>query len=291
MARRPRLDVPGTCHHVMARGNDGQRIFRDAADRRSLLETIAAVKGRFPFRLYAYYLMSNHIHLLMEVGAAPLSYTMQRVLTSYVHAFNVRHKRIGHLFQGRFKSVACSRDSRLLELLRYIHLNPVRAGMVQDPADWPWSGHREYLGEDPRGLIDWGLPLGIFAPETAAAQECYRRFVLEGLAQVAAPKEPTPPPAPPPDNRLLRRAAFRQTPLLSLAERYCRDKRVGVAALRGPSRRRAVSAARRAFISHALGYGCRPSDIARFLNRSHTAILKAERMPLDGSFAASAAGP
>ena len=128
----------------MARGNDGRKVFLKDSDYQAFLEGLALARKRYPFYLYAYVLMSNHFHLLLEVQQASTARVLQSLLTGYARRFNQTYRRHGHLFQGRYKAIVCDRDSYLLELVRYIHLNPVRAKMVQRPGDWPWSGHGEY---------------------------------------------------------------------------------------------------------------------------------------------------
>lgn len=140
MPRHPRIHASGLLYHLMARGNNGQPTFLDQTDYDGFLTALQTTRGRYPFRLYAYVLMPNHVHLLVEVGATPTGKLMQALFTAYVRAFNRRHRRRGHLFQGRYKAIVCDRDSYLLELVRYIHLNPVRAGLVQRPGEWPGVG-------------------------------------------------------------------------------------------------------------------------------------------------------
>jgi putative transposase len=160
----------------MAPGNNGQQIFPRNSDFAAFLDALTQVWQRYPFYLYAYALMSNHFHLLLEVIDFSTSRIMQSLLTGYVRRFNATHKHRGHLFQGRHKGIVCDRESYLLELVRYIHLNPVRAGLVKQPSEWSWSGHPEYLGRDKRGLIDPG-------PVMAELQtpSRYEVFVRQGI--------------------------------------------------------------------------------------------------------------
>jgi REP element-mobilizing transposase RayT len=160
----------------MARGNDGRKVFLEDSDYQAFLEGLALARKRYPFYLYAYVLMSNHFHLLLEVQQFSTARVLQSLLTGYVRRFNQTHRHHGHLFQGRYKAIVCDQDSYLLELVRYIHLNPVRAKMVKRPGDWPWSGHREYLGREKRGLIDAGPVMGELG--TVAR---YEAFVREGV--------------------------------------------------------------------------------------------------------------
>ncbi len=181
MARRPRVHFAGALYHVISRGNRRQGIFRDEKDLKRFLVQLSDCKTRYAFHLYAYALMKNHIHLLLEVEGIPLSRIMQALLFRYTQYFNRRYGEVGHLFQGRYKGILCDKDAYLLELVRYIHLNPVRAGVVQDPEDYVWTGHHSYLGEKGEDLIDEGLVLDLFDQDRSSARQRYRRFVREGI--------------------------------------------------------------------------------------------------------------
>ena len=127
MARKPRIEFPGAFYHIIVRGNNRQKIFADDEDYKYFLGRLNHYKERFKFVLFAYVLMPNHIHLLLETGEVPLSRIMQSLQFTYTQKFNRRHKKVGHLFQGRYKAILCQKESYLLELIRYIVLNPVRA--------------------------------------------------------------------------------------------------------------------------------------------------------------------
>lgn len=187
MARKPRIDAQGCVHHVMARGNGGQRIFVDDADRIAFLDLIRDGVERFGHSLYAFCLMDNHIHLALRTGEAHLSRIMQNLMFRYTRHSNRRLRRVGHLFQGRFRSVVVEDGRYLMELVRYIHLNPVRAHLVEDPADWAWSGHRAYLGKEQLPFLDAGWVLRQFAPEPSPARRAYERFVLQGMGEGHGP--------------------------------------------------------------------------------------------------------
>ena len=149
MPRQPRLDTPGLLQHIMARGIERRRIFKDDKDRNSFLKRFAIILEETQTQCYAWSLIPNHFHLLMKTGATPLSKVMRRLMTGYAVTFNKRHKRSGHLFQNRYKSIICEEDPYLLELIRYIHLNPLRAKLVQDLKEldkYPWTGHSAILG-------------------------------------------------------------------------------------------------------------------------------------------------
>lgn len=154
MARGPRIHFAGAVYHVMARGVDGREVFTDDLDRRAFLEAARLVKNESSCSILAYCLMGNHFHFAIRVGSTPLSRIMQRLLTAYVMAFNSRHERQGHLFQARYKAVLCLDDAYLIALIRYIHMNPVRAGLVSCPESWPWSSHHDYKDGGRSGLSD-----------------------------------------------------------------------------------------------------------------------------------------
>lgn len=156
MPRQARLDVPGLLQHVMARAIERRAIFKDDKDRKALLEPLANILEEPQTQCYAWALIPNHFHLLLRTGPTPLCNVMRRLMTGYAVTFNKRHKRSGHLFQNRYKSVVCEEDPYLLELIRYIHLNPLRSGLVRDLKEldkYPWCGHSAILGRRKNPLI------------------------------------------------------------------------------------------------------------------------------------------
>ena len=149
MPRQPRLDAPGLLQHVMARGIERREIFKDDKDRKSFLERFAIILEETQTQCYAWALIPNHFHLLLRTGPILLSKVMRRLMTGHAVTFNKRHKRSGHLFQNRYKSVICEEDPYLLELIRYIHLNSLRAGLfivLRELDKYPWAGHSAILG-------------------------------------------------------------------------------------------------------------------------------------------------
>lgn len=183
MARKPRIHFPGGVYHVMLRGNGGQRIFFTDADYVYLYRLLGEGVGRYGYRIHGFCCMSNHIHLALQVGEIPLSRGMQNLAFRYTRWINGRQKKIGHLFQGRYKAILVDRDAYLVELVRYIHLNPVRAGLVKDPAAYRWSSHRAYLEREAHSwmTVDWVL--GQFGRRVGEARRGYLRFVQEGLGE------------------------------------------------------------------------------------------------------------
>ncbi len=185
MARKPRIEFPGAFYHVISRGNQKQDIFLDKQDYKVFLKRICEYKEEYQFTLYAYVLMKNHFHLLVQAGEAGLSKIMQGLLLSYTQYFNLKYKKVGHLFQGRYKAILCNKDEYLLELIRYIHLNPVRAGYVDSPADYALSSHgcfvKDGAGDAPAGMVDVGEALSYFSRDRAVAGQKYRQFVNNGI--------------------------------------------------------------------------------------------------------------
>ena len=181
MARKLRVEVEGGLYHVITRGNDRQDIFHSADDYLKFLTLLIKQKARSPFYLYAYCLMTNHVHLLLERQEETVGGIMQRVLTGYSQYYNRRYKRIGHVFQGRHKSILCHSDQYLAELVRYIHLNPVRAHMVDDAKEYPYSSHRAYLGLEQDELVDVDPVLRLFGPTKKVAREYFAAYVAAGV--------------------------------------------------------------------------------------------------------------
>lgn len=186
MPRLPRLHVPGAFHHVTLRGNHRQDIFFSPADRGRLNDIVAEVLERCGARLHAYCLMTNHVHFLMQVGDIPLGRLMLRIASRYARAVQRRFQTTGHLFERRYHTVLVDADEYLLELLRYIHLNPVRAGMVAHPTDHPWSSHPVYLGIRTEAWVTTDFALRMFHPERDLAIDSYRRFIDREIGQLSA---------------------------------------------------------------------------------------------------------
>src|SRR6185369_1640463 len=183
MPRKPRIEVGGGLYHVITRGNNRRKIFRSHDDYLRFTSILEHQKAKLAFYLYAYCLMPNHVHLLIEMQDGPVSRIMQRVLTSYSQYHNRKYKKIGHVFQGRYKSILCQTDRYLGELVRYIHLNPVRARMVKRPEHYEYSGHRAYLGFDKTALVDAEPVLRHFAASRKRAVEAYIQFVEANLGE------------------------------------------------------------------------------------------------------------
>ena len=183
MARKPRIHYPGALYHVILRGNAGDPVFFDEADRYRFYLLLQEGTERFGFRVHAFCCMTTHIHLALQVGEIPLSRIMQNLSLRYTAWINRRRRRTGHVFQGRYKALLVDSDSYLLELVRYIHLNPVRAGVVRFAEDYPWSGQRAYLGLEVLPWLSSDWTLSRFFPDLTKARRGYAEFVNEGRAE------------------------------------------------------------------------------------------------------------
>jgi putative transposase len=181
MARKPRVEFAGALYHVIARGNQRRDIFADDEDRRGYLQRLEHYRVRYQFTVYAYMLMSNHVHLLLETGSVPLSKIMQGIQFSFTQRYNRRHGTTGHVFQSRYKAILCDRDAYLLELVRYIHLNPARMKRPLSPWNYRWSSHRAYAGVFSPVKVDTATVLSQFTSSHAVAYRAYLKFMHDGL--------------------------------------------------------------------------------------------------------------
>ena len=186
MPRQPRIDIPGALHHIICRGIQDCDIFCDDRDRDDFVRRLVEITTFTSTRCFAWALIPNHFHLLLETGRIPISSLMQKLLTGYATTFNLRHKRHGHLFQNRYKSILCQEETYLLELVRYIHLNPVRAGIVAGLdalGEYRYCGHRCILGRSP-DLESWmatSRVLERFGNAIAESRKVYETFVGDGV--------------------------------------------------------------------------------------------------------------
>ncbi len=191
MPRQARLDAPGTLHHVMMRGIDRADIFLDDKDREHFLSRVAEIVAATETRILAWALMDNHVHMLLFSGSSGLPRFMRRLLTGYAVWFNRRHQRSGHLFQNRYKSIVCEEDGYLLELVRYIHLNPLRSHVLRSLEEldtYPWSGHSAIVGKVQRDWQEREYVLNQFGRREKRSIEVYRRFMQEGKGLGSRPE-------------------------------------------------------------------------------------------------------
>lgn len=186
MPRQARLDAPGTLHHVIIRGIEKRSIFEDDKDRENFISRMGVVAKETDTAIYAWSLLTNHVHILLRSSRFGLSKYMRRLLTGYAINFNLRHNRHGHLFQNRYKSIVCEEEPYLLELVRYIHLNPLRANLVENMEAlerYPWTGHATMMGHNSNDWQATDYILALFDKRKKKAQKNYKVFVSDGVKQ------------------------------------------------------------------------------------------------------------
>jgi REP element-mobilizing transposase RayT len=185
MPRKARIDAPGALHHIIVRGIERRKIFFDDFDRDNFTERLGQILSETGTPCFAWVLIPNHVHLLLKSGATPIATVMRRLLTGYAVSFNHRHRRHGQLFQNRYKSILCQEDLYLLELVRYIHLNPLRAGIVNDLEDlekYPYCGHGVLMRIGKHDWQDVDYILNYFGGKNQDAQMRYREFIEKGIS-------------------------------------------------------------------------------------------------------------
>jgi len=283
------LHVPGGVYHVILRGNHRQAIFTEPSDRQMLDALVAETLERFDARAHAYCWMTNHMHLALQVADAPLGPIVRRIAGVYARRIQQRLPTTGHLFERRYRSVLVDADTHLLRLVRYIHLNPLRAGLVADPVDYPWSGHRAYLGLTSIPWLTTDFTLRLLGTNRSSARRAYARLISAGgdpddSAQFSRGM--------PGDTRVLGDDGFlarvtatrKRVPLTrpsrptleQLIDAAAKEAGCTVEALASASKTRAVADARCRVTERALAAGVASiSEIARRLNRSHSSLIEA----------------
>lgn len=309
MPRQPRLDIPGLLHHVMARGIEGREIFSLNKERDEFLERLAEMAGeKGGPTVYAWTLMSNHFHLLIRPEEMHLSTLMQRLMTAHALHFNKRHKRTGHLFQNRYKSIVVEEDAYFLELVRYIHLNPIRAGIVSGLSaldKYRYTGHSVIMGKRDYPVQDVGGVLSWFSDKRQTALGKYREFVHAGIEQgeredlrggglirsaggVVALLSRGHEAHESADERILGSGEFvdyvlkakNAEPVMPrvdvILEEVCASSGIPAQRILGQSRARNVCKARVEFFRRAQNEaGATVTDLGRMTGRSHVAVLRA----------------
>jgi len=190
MPRKSRIDAPGALHHIIARGIEQKEIFKDDPDRNNFLDRLGVILTETKTICYAWALIPNHFHLLLRTGSAPIATVMRRLLTGYAISHNRRHRRYGHLFQNRYKSILCQEDLYLMELVRYIHLNPLRADLVSDLNQlgrYSYSGHGVLMGKIENDWQDIESVLKMFDKKAGSARRKYNAFVKKGIVKGKRP--------------------------------------------------------------------------------------------------------
>ena len=191
MPRKARIDAPGALHHIIVRGIAKRKIFEDDKDRNQFIKRLDDILTETETPIYAWALIPNHVHLLLKTGLTPIATIMRRLLTGYAVYFNRRHRRYGHLFQNRYKSILCQEEPYFRELVRYIHLNPLRARLVKDTKlleKYPYSGHSTIVGKVKRDWQQVGYVLGFFGKRKSDARKAYQHFVKQGDKQGRRPE-------------------------------------------------------------------------------------------------------
>lgn len=287
MARKPRIEFEGAFYHVITRGNQRQRIFKDRKDFLKYLEVLSHYKLRYKFILYCYALMKTHVHLLLETRETPLSKIFQGVNQSYTMYFNKRYKTVGHLFQGRYKAILCDRDEYLLSLVKYIHLNPVRAGITKSAEEYEWSSHIRYAKKiDKNELTDVDTVLQMFSEKKHLARKYYRSFIGDGVGVRKEDVYSTI------DQRILGREEFvdkvREQYDGTITKEKIRkaynfsqigravEKRYGISVnqMRVRDKSRPSSLAKKVFSITADGYGYKGKEIAGYLDKDPSVITR-----------------
>jgi putative transposase len=256
------------------RGNQRQKTFTAESDYQAYIERLARYRKKYDYVLHAYCLMPNHVHLLVESSEQPLAKFMQGLQQSYSQYFNLKHRKTGHVFEGRYKAIICQKDEYLLELIRYIHLNPVRAGMVRSPERYRYSGHHAYLQGKATETIDPATVLSMLG-----GKQAYRRFVRDGLSEghkeeYYAVEDQRFLGAEGFGERLLRKEPglsgkkLTRRPIETVARELAKLLKIEVRSLRSPDRGWAISKVRTItayVLVRRLGY--RLSDVATYLGR------------------------
>jgi len=184
MARKPRIHYPGALYHVMVRGNNGEMILREGTEKNKYLDILAKYKEKLYFKLFAFCIMDNHAHLLIQVDNVPLSQIMQRVQQVYTQWYNSKHGRTGHVFQQRYKALLCDKDNYLFQLLHYIHNNPVKANLDKG-IEYQWSSHLYYLGKGNSQLVDTEEILGLISPNRKEAIKQYIELMIHEQGEIS----------------------------------------------------------------------------------------------------------
>lgn len=191
MPRKARIDAPGALHHIIIRGIEKRKIFEDNKDQNQFIKRLGDILAEAETPIYAWALLPNHVHLLLKTGLTPIATIMRRLLTGYAVYFNLRHRRHGHLFQNRYKSILCQEEPYFLELVRYIHLNPLRAKLVEDIRaldKYPYCGHSAVVEKVKRDWQHVDYVLGFFGKRKSDARKAYRQFVKKGVLRGRRPE-------------------------------------------------------------------------------------------------------
>jgi putative transposase len=281
MPRIPRLHIDGAFYHVILRGNHRRDLFFKPSDRQRFSDLVAEIMERFQMRVHAYCWMTNHIHMAVQVSTVPLGKAMMRLARRYAWETQRRLPSSGHFFERRYRALLVDADSYLLELIRYIHLNPVRAHLVEDPADYPWSGHGAFLGRVALPWLTTDFALSLFSSELNRARDAYRYFVMAGIGIAADDHWMTGHPEDPRilgDDSFLAGIAAKSRPrcrisLEDLVERVCLAHGTTSTELIAAGRVRRFARLRALVLHHALQLHIASlSDLSRHFHRSTSTL-------------------
>ena len=287
MARRPRIEFEGAFYHVITRGNQRQRVFKTEKDYAKYLEILADYKDRYEYFLYAYVLMNNHVHLLMETQVAPLSKILQGINQRYTLYFNRKYRTVGHLFQGRYKAILCDKDEYLLSIIKYIHLNPVRAEVAKSPEEYRWSSHHIYTGNaDEKGIVDTEEVLRIFSENIIRARSQYKDYMGEDsvvrkehiygtidqrvlgderFAERVMKRSKV---------KLTQRRRLKEYSLAEIAEGVEKAYRINIKEMREKGKAEGVSLGRKLFSMVAFEYGYKGREIAEYIQKDPAIVTR-----------------
>lgn len=278
MSRRRRLHVPEGYYHVTLRGNHRQSIFRDAADRSVLDAIVRGASERAGARVVAYCWMTNHIHMVVKVNEQPLGRLMQPIGSGYARYLQRQVGTTGHLFERRYHSVLVTGEHQLLQLVRYVHFNPVRAGLVAEPGAYPWSSHNHYLGARVAPWVHPQLVLGALDSDPGEARKAFARFCGEALRDpglMSEARHALTGKRAAPESSIVRSAQPAWT-LDKIVTDVCRRSGVPEQALTAPGKGHLLSELRGEIAARAVAAGCASlTDVARRLNRDLSSIARA----------------
>jgi REP element-mobilizing transposase RayT len=285
MPRKPRIEFEGAFYHVITRGNQRQKIFKEPADYNKFLQFLLIYRNRYHYHLNAFVLMSNHVHLLIETGETPLSKILQGINQSYTLYFNRKYKTVGHLFQGRYKAILCDRESYLLGLLKYIHENPLRARIAETLDVYPWSSHHAYTGKNnPLALVSEDQVLRMFSENKSRARRKYREFMeanatikktevyatidqrIQGdelFVETVASKV---------ESAVKKELKKKDRSLAQIGSQVQQQNSVSLDQLRSSSKEGTVMKARRVFSQAAKRYGYQGKEIAEYLRKDPASV-------------------
>ena len=286
MARKPRIEYEGAFYHVITRGNQRRKVFRDDNDFQKYISLLAFYKERYKYSLYAYALMSNHVHLLVETHRIPLSKIFQGINQSYTMYFNRKYKTVGHLFQGRYKAILCDRDAYLISLVKYIHLNPVRAKIAKAAGEYRCSSHGSYEKQKDNEIVDTDRVLRMFSEDKTQARKLYRAYIDDGIEvkkediyktvsqRILGEEHFIDKVMEKVDERFENKRQLHKYSLKKIAETIGKNKGITINQLREKSRNREILAVRKLVSFTASEFGYKGKEIALFLQKDPSVVTR-----------------